>query len=76
MAAFEGELLAKEGAEGFYAMGIAPALAGELRAPISDPGKRKQAEKRVPVSISSGRPFREVDQLLWSIERRSVLAGA
>ena len=30
MAAFEGELLAKEGAEGFYAIGIAPALSGEL----------------------------------------------
>ena len=30
MEAFGGSLLAKEGAEGFYAMGVAPALAGEL----------------------------------------------
>ena len=30
MAAFRGELLAKEGAEGFYAMALAPALCGEL----------------------------------------------
>jgi L-asparaginase II len=30
--AFGGELVAKEGAEGFYAIGIAPALAGELTA--------------------------------------------
>jgi L-asparaginase II len=30
MQAFGGELLAKEGAEGFYAMAIAPGLAGEL----------------------------------------------
>jgi L-asparaginase II len=30
MEAFGGELLAKEGAEGFYAMGIAPSLRGEL----------------------------------------------
>src|SRR5688500_3883848 len=30
MAAFGGELLAKEGAEGFYAMALAPSLCGEL----------------------------------------------
>src|SRR5258708_37146245 len=30
MEAFGGELLAKEGAEGVYAMGIAPSLRGEL----------------------------------------------
>ena len=30
MAAFQGELLAKEGAEGFYAMALAPALCAEL----------------------------------------------
>ncbi len=30
MAAFGGELLAKEGAEGFYAMAVAPSLCGEL----------------------------------------------
>ncbi|HSP34872.1 MAG TPA: asparaginase [Thermoanaerobaculia bacterium] len=30
MAAFDGTLVAKEGAEGFYAMGITPALCGEL----------------------------------------------
>jgi L-asparaginase II len=30
MAAFQGELLAKEGAEGFYAMALAPALSAEL----------------------------------------------
>ncbi|HVE71044.1 MAG TPA: asparaginase [Thermoanaerobaculia bacterium] len=30
MAAFGGELLAKEGAEGFYAMALSPALCGEL----------------------------------------------
>lgn len=30
MAAFNGDVLAKEGAEGFYAMAIAPAMCGEL----------------------------------------------
>jgi L-asparaginase II len=30
MQAFGGELLAKEGAEGFYAMGVSPALRSEL----------------------------------------------
>lgn len=30
LAAYDGELLAKEGAEGFYAIGIAPSLASEL----------------------------------------------
>jgi L-asparaginase II len=30
MTAFQGELLAKEGAEGFYAMALAPGLCGEL----------------------------------------------
>jgi L-asparaginase II len=32
MEAFGGELLAKEGAEGFYAIGIAPSLGSELTA--------------------------------------------
>jgi L-asparaginase II len=32
MAAFHGELLAKEGAEGFYAMALSPSLAGDLNA--------------------------------------------
>jgi L-asparaginase II len=32
MAAFRGELLAKEGAEGFYAMAVAPSLAADLGA--------------------------------------------
>ena len=32
MAAFRGELLAKEGAEGFYAMALSPELCGELTA--------------------------------------------
>jgi L-asparaginase II len=32
MEAFGGELLAKEGAEGFYAMALAPSLRGELTA--------------------------------------------
>lgn len=34
LAAFGGELLAKEGAEGFYAMGISPALCTELTASL------------------------------------------
>ncbi len=34
LSAFGGELLAKEGAEGFYAMGIAPALCTELTASL------------------------------------------
>jgi L-asparaginase II len=38
MQAFGGELLAKEGAEGFYAIGIAPAMAATLtgRLPVAD----------------------------------------
>jgi len=34
LAAFAGELVAKEGAEGFYAMAIAPSLASELTGPL------------------------------------------
>jgi L-asparaginase II len=34
MAAFGGELLGKEGAEGFYAMALAPSLCGELTAAL------------------------------------------
>jgi L-asparaginase II len=34
MAAFDGELLAKEGAEGFYAMALSPSLRAELTAPL------------------------------------------
>src|SRR5688572_29950527 len=37
MAAFGGELLAKEGAEGFYAMALAPSLCGELTARLRLP---------------------------------------
>lgn len=38
MSAFDGELLGKEGAEGFYAMALAPSLARELtaRLPLAD----------------------------------------
>ena len=35
MAAFGGELLAKEGAEGFYAMALAPSLCSELDARLT-----------------------------------------
>ena len=34
MSAFDGELLAKEGAEGFYAMALSPSLRAELTAPL------------------------------------------
>lgn len=57
MAAFGGDLLAKEGAEGFYAMGLSPALAGELtgRLRLADDGAIGIALKVDDGSMERGR---------------------
>ena len=55
--AFRGELLAKEGAEGFYAMALAPALAAELtdRLGVTDDGAIGIALKVHDGSMERGR---------------------
>ncbi|HKO59388.1 MAG TPA: asparaginase [Thermoanaerobaculia bacterium] len=57
MQAFGGELLAKEGAEGFYAMAIAPALAAELtgRLRLADDAPVGVALKIADGSMTRGR---------------------
>jgi L-asparaginase II len=57
MAAFDGELLAKEGAEGFYSMAIAPSLCSELtdRLRLADDGALGIALKIDDGSMERGR---------------------
>jgi L-asparaginase II len=57
MAAFEGDLLAKEGAEGFYAMAVAPQLASRLsdRLDLPDDAAIGIALKIVDGSMTRGR---------------------
>ena len=57
MATFGGELLAKEGAEGFYAMALSPALCGELteRLRLTDDGAVGIALKIDDGSMERGR---------------------
>ena len=51
MAAFGGELLGKEGAEGFYAMGLAPSLCGEL---TERPGLTDDVAVGIALKIDDG----------------------
>jgi L-asparaginase II len=57
MAAFRGELLAKEGAEGFYAMALAPSLAAEVagKLRLADAGAIGIALKIEDGSMDRGR---------------------
>ena len=57
MAAFNGELLAKEGAEGFYAMGLAPSLCARLteKLRLADDGALGIAMKIEDGSMDRGR---------------------
>jgi L-asparaginase II len=57
MAAFDGELLAKEGAEGFYAMALAPSLCGRLteKLRLADDGALGIALKIEDGSMDRGR---------------------
>jgi L-asparaginase II len=57
MQAFRGELLAKEGAEGFYAMALTPSLCSELteRLPLADDGPIGIALKIDDGSMDRGR---------------------
>jgi L-asparaginase II len=57
LAAFDGDLLAKEGAEGFYAMAVSPSLAGELteRLRLADDGAIGIALKIDDGSMDRGR---------------------
>jgi L-asparaginase II len=57
ISAFEGELVAKEGAEGFYAMALSPSLAGELtdRLRVADDGAIGVAIKINDGSMERGR---------------------
>lgn len=78
MQAFGGELLAKEGAEGFYAMAIAPALVTELidRLPVADDCAIGIALKVDDGSTSRGRDpaiLRLLDRLGIDLDARPEL---
>ncbi len=78
MAAFGGELLAKEGAEGFYAMALAPSLCARLTGPLrlADDGALGIALKIEDGSMDRGRNpaiLRLLELLGIELEGRSEL---
>lgn len=79
LSAFNGELLAKEGAEGFYAMALSPSLAAELTGPfaVADDGAVGIALKIDDGSMTRGRNpviLRVLELLGVDVESRAELA--
>lgn len=79
MQAFEGDLLAKEGAEGFYAMALSPALSRELtdRLQVADDAAVAVALKIDDGSMDRGRNpviLRTLQQLGLDVDARPPLA--
>jgi L-asparaginase II len=79
MQSFDGELLAKEGAEGFYAIGLSPALSRELteRLEVADDAAVAIALKIADGSMDRGRNpviLRTLQQLGIDIDTRAPLA--